>query len=83
MALGDDTTDDDMFRALPQEAITIKIGTASEYARYNILKQTDTLPFLLQLLNNCQSGKATTDKKKKDSDLHIIIQFLKKFIKEE
>ena len=30
LAMGDDTTDDDMFKALPVTAVTVKIGTASE-----------------------------------------------------
>ena len=36
LALGDDTTDDDMFAALPPRALSIKIGNASEHARYNM-----------------------------------------------
>ena len=31
LALGDDTTDDDMFRALPPEAVTVKVGNVSEW----------------------------------------------------
>lgn len=50
LAMGDDTTDDDMFRALPPSAVTIKIGVISESARYNLAAQTDTLPFLQQLI---------------------------------
>lgn len=40
LAMGDDTTDDDMFKALPVTAVTVKIGTASESARYNLPVQT-------------------------------------------
>ena len=36
LALGDDTTDEDMFAALPPRALSIKIGNASEHARYNM-----------------------------------------------
>lgn len=50
MAVGDDTTDEDMFRAMPPGAITIKIGELSENARYNLAKQSQTLPFLKDLL---------------------------------
>ncbi len=49
LAMGDDVTDEDMFNALPREAITIKIGTLSENARYNLLNQSDTIPFLIRL----------------------------------
>lgn len=50
LAMGDDTTDEDMFEALPANAITIKIGTISEAARYNLLTQPETLPFLKSLV---------------------------------
>ena len=49
LAMGDDITDEDMFIALPPNAITIKIGTFSEYAKYNIMNQQETLPFLTRL----------------------------------
>lgn len=50
LALGDDVTDEDMFMSLPAEAYTIKIGVISENARYNLLNQSDTLPFLNRLI---------------------------------
>jgi trehalose 6-phosphate synthase/phosphatase len=46
LAMGDDVTDEDMFNALPAGSYTIKIGTLSENARFNLLNQSDTLPFL-------------------------------------
>jgi len=54
LAMGDDITDEDMFFSLPESAITVKIGTFSEYARYNLLNQTETIPFLNRLAG---SGK--------------------------
>jgi trehalose-phosphatase len=54
LAMGDDITDEDMFFSLPDTAFTVKIGTFSEYARYNLLNQTETLPFLNRLAG---SGK--------------------------
>lgn len=50
MAIGDDTTDEDMFLAMPPAAITIKVGELSENARYNLYAQSQTLPFLRALL---------------------------------
>jgi trehalose 6-phosphate synthase/phosphatase len=50
MAIGDDTTDEDMFNALPENSIAIKIGNCSEAANYNLLKQPDTLAFLTRLM---------------------------------
>lgn len=52
MAMGDDVTDDDMFHALPEDAVTIKIGDYSEYARYNLLMQSQTIPFLKDLVES-------------------------------
>ncbi|MDD4971206.1 MAG: bifunctional alpha,alpha-trehalose-phosphate synthase (UDP-forming)/trehalose-phosphatase [Paludibacter sp.] len=49
LAMGDDTTDEDTFRELPNDAYTIKIGTISEIARYNLRNQTSTVPFLIRL----------------------------------
>jgi len=49
LAMGDDTTDEDTFRELPNDAYTIKIGSISEIARYNLRSQTSTLPFLKRL----------------------------------
>ena len=34
IAMGDDTTDEDMFQALPMSAITIKIGSVSDCLLY-------------------------------------------------
>jgi trehalose 6-phosphate synthase/phosphatase len=49
LAMGDDTTDEDTFRELPSDAYTIKIGSISEIARYNLQSQKETLPFLKRL----------------------------------
>lgn len=37
MALGDDHTDEDTFKALPDNAFTIKVGLSHSVARYNVL----------------------------------------------
>ena len=50
MAIGDDVTDEDMFRALPSKAVTVKVGAVSENAQYNLLAQTDVLPFLRSVM---------------------------------
>lgn len=50
LAIGDDVTDEDMFSALPPDAITVKIGSISDHARFNLQSQTETLPFLLNLV---------------------------------
>jgi trehalose 6-phosphate synthase/phosphatase len=36
LAIGDDTTDEDLFKALPEAAISIRVGTSPTHARYNM-----------------------------------------------
>lgn len=51
MAIGDDTTDEEMFMALPKDSITIKVGQSSNAAMYNLPAQEQTLIFIEKLLN--------------------------------
>ncbi len=51
LAMGDDTTDEDTFRELPEDTFTIKIGNISEMARYSLLLQSEVLPFLKRLIS--------------------------------
>lgn len=46
LTIGDDTTDEDMFKVLRETAHTIKVGSGNTAARYTIMKQTDVLPLL-------------------------------------
>ncbi|MDD4729215.1 MAG: bifunctional alpha,alpha-trehalose-phosphate synthase (UDP-forming)/trehalose-phosphatase [Dysgonamonadaceae bacterium] len=50
MAIGDDTTDDDMFRALPEGGISIKVGDYSEVAQFRLPWQDEVVPFLEGLI---------------------------------
>lgn len=50
LAMGDDVTDEEMFRALPVDAVTVKIGGISDHARFNLQSQSEVLPFLEALL---------------------------------
>jgi len=52
LAMGDDTTDEDTFVELPETAYTIKIGSISNAARYYLLSQTETLPFIHDLVKS-------------------------------
>lgn len=49
MAMGDDTTDEDMFNALPKDGVSIKVGSFSENARYWLGDSSQTLVFLERL----------------------------------
>lgn len=51
LAMGDDTTDEDIFRVLPENATTIKVGNASTTARYNLPLQSEVLSFLETLID--------------------------------
>lgn len=51
LAMGDDITDEDIFQSLPEDAITVKVGSVSDYARYS-QEQEKTLGFLNKLADN-------------------------------
>lgn len=78
MAMGDDTTDDDMFQALPPNAIAIKIGSVSEIAGYNLPSQTDVLPFL-QSIQYKLGNRPTNDSDK--GRLLLAFDFFKDLLK--
>ncbi|HEY1114908.1 MAG TPA: bifunctional alpha,alpha-trehalose-phosphate synthase (UDP-forming)/trehalose-phosphatase [Chitinophagaceae bacterium] len=50
LCIGDDTTDEDMFRVLRDEAYTVKIGSGGTAAKYTLLSQIQVLPLLRKLL---------------------------------
>ncbi len=58
LAMGDDLTDEDMFRMLPPTAITIRVGSFSPSARYTLGPQAEVLP-LLQMLIESGATKRT------------------------
>ncbi len=55
LCMGDDTTDEDMFKALDGEAYTIKVNNGASAAQYTILSQQQVLP----LLNNITETKGS------------------------
>ena len=50
LCIGDDTTDEDMFKALEGEAYTIKVNNGASAAQYTILSQQQVLPLLNRLI---------------------------------
>lgn len=50
MAIGDDKTDEDMFRALADKAITIKIGSGHTLAKYSLATQAEVIQLLNELV---------------------------------
>jgi trehalose 6-phosphate synthase/phosphatase len=50
LAIGDDRTDEDMFKALNHQGYTIKVGNENSEAQYNFNSISDVLPFFFRLL---------------------------------
>jgi len=50
LAIGDDHTDEDLFKALPPDAVTIKVGAFTSNAKYNLRRQNDVLSFIDKLI---------------------------------
>lgn len=46
LAIGDDTTDEDIFKAMPERAITIKVGDKNSSARYKLKDYTEVRDLL-------------------------------------
>jgi trehalose 6-phosphate synthase/phosphatase len=49
LALGDDTTDEDLFRDLPPDGFSIKVGTSKSAARFNVQSPSELLRLLSEL----------------------------------
>lgn len=54
LAIGDDKTDEDLFRALPEQALTIKIGVMPSIAKYNFKDQQGVLKLMNRLMERAQ-----------------------------
>lgn len=52
MAIGDDWTDEDMYKALPLEQWTIKVGSGSTFAKYVLKNYLEVRALLRGLLNS-------------------------------
>ena len=50
LCIGDDATDEDMFRVMRERGYTIKIGRANTSAQYTILSQKEVFPFLKKFI---------------------------------
>jgi len=50
LAMGDDTTDEDMFRSLPEHAVSVRIGSQASSAKFNIVNQKKAIEFIQQLV---------------------------------
>ena len=57
LCIGDDTTDEDMFRSIHDEGYTIKVGRGNTAAQYTILSQKEVFPFLRRFLQPVMKSK--------------------------
>ncbi|GAB3225299.1 bifunctional alpha,alpha-trehalose-phosphate synthase (UDP-forming)/trehalose-phosphatase [Spirosoma arcticum] len=49
VSIGDDTTDEDMFRQMPNWAYTVKVGAGPSFARYRLARQWDVETLLSRM----------------------------------
>jgi len=54
LAIGDDSTDEDMFRVLPMSAYTIRVGITGTHARFNLAGHEEVIELLHRLV---EAGK--------------------------
>ena len=57
LAIGDDKTDEELFSALPDNAITIKVGKETTKARYSFTNQSAVIEFLEKLIFSIGKGQ--------------------------
>jgi trehalose 6-phosphate synthase/phosphatase len=56
LAIGDDATDEDMFRALPPPAYSIRVGVVATHARFNVPGYEDVIGLLTRLCHEPRAG---------------------------
>ncbi len=50
LGIGDDRTDEDLFRALPENGYSIKVGASKSFARFNLSQRDDVRKLLLHMV---------------------------------
>lgn len=51
LSIGDDWTDEDMFKIMPHKAYSIKVGMSKSYSKYNLLNYLEVRELLKELVN--------------------------------
>lgn len=51
LAIGDDKTDEDMFRVIPESGYSIRVGLINSYAKYNVKEQVSVIDLLKNIRN--------------------------------
>jgi trehalose 6-phosphate synthase/phosphatase len=62
LALGDDHTDEDIFKALPEDAYTIKVGSNISAARYYLRDYKEVRELLKTLTSNQEKSQASQER---------------------
>jgi trehalose 6-phosphate synthase/phosphatase len=57
LAIGDDKTDEDLFRVLPPDAFTLKVGVVPSLAKYNLKNQSDVSTLLSEFVMETSKNK--------------------------
>ena len=76
LAMGDDTTDDDMFEALPRDSFAVKVGSVSEKALYNMPQQERVLPFLRSLTEKVPDASEPSRKRPGRTAIRFVKRLL-------
>ncbi|HEX6333858.1 MAG TPA: trehalose-phosphatase, partial [Flavisolibacter sp.] len=58
LCIGDDTTDEDMFRSLRDKGYTIRVGRGNTAAQYTIMTQREVFPFLRNFITTKRPAEA-------------------------
>jgi trehalose 6-phosphate synthase/phosphatase len=56
LAVGDDATDEDLFRSLPENAVSIRVGIAGTHARHNVRNTVEVIDLLRSLARASQGS---------------------------
>jgi len=51
LSVGDDWTDEDMFKALPENAYSVKVGMSKSYSKFNLINYIEVRELLKELIN--------------------------------
>jgi len=62
LAVGDDWTDEDMFKVLPETAYSIRVGMRKSHARFNLYSHKEVIELLEEMVEQCGSQAVLQDK---------------------
>ena len=51
LSIGDDWTDEDMFKALPVNAYSVKVGLSKSYSKFNLYNYLEVRNLIKELIN--------------------------------